>query len=133
MSPHADRPILIIGGAGFIGTNLAAHLAARGRHVRIYDNLSRAGSREHLSWLESEFDDAVEPVIADVRDGVELSRAVTDVGAVFHFAAQPAVTTSLADPRHDFEVNARGTLELLEAMRALPERPPLVFASTNKV
>jgi CDP-paratose 2-epimerase len=128
-----DRPVLIIGGAGFIGTNLAAHLASLGRRVRIYDNLSRPNVEQNVAWLESEHRDAIEVQIADVRDRGELRRAVADAAVVFHLAAQVAVTTSLADPRHDFDTNARGTLELLEELRALPERPPLVFTSTNKV
>jgi CDP-paratose 2-epimerase len=129
----AGGPVLIIGGAGFIGSNLAAHLATLGQRIRIYDDLSRPGVDDNLAWLISEHGDAIETQLADVRDRGELSRAVADASVVFHFAAQVAVTTSLADPRHDFDVNARGTLEVLEALRALPKRPPLVFTSTNKV
>jgi CDP-paratose 2-epimerase len=126
----AERPVLIVGGAGFIGTNLAAYLASRGQRVRIYDNLSRAGVEANLAWLEAEYGDVLEVHVADVRDSRELRTAV---GAVFHLAAQVAVTSSLVEPRHDFEVNAGGTLELLEALRTLATRPPLIFTSTNKV
>ena len=126
-------PVLIVGGAGFIGTNLASYLASRGQRVRIYDDLSRAGVDRNLAWLQREYGDKIDARVADVRDHDRLHEAVAGTEAVFHFAAQTAVTTSLVDPRHDFDVNARGTLEVLEAVRALPNRPPVVFTSTNKV
>lgn len=130
MSP---RPILIVGGAGFIGSNLAAHLARAGARVRIYDDLSRPGVEQNLTWLQTQYGSQIEVRVADVRHRSELRAAVADARAVFHVAAQVAVTTSLVEPRHDFEVNAGGTLELLEALRGLAEPPPLVFTSTNKV
>ena len=71
--------------------------------------------------------------VGDIRDARAVKRAVKDATEVFHFAAQVAVTTSLVDPVADFEVNARGTLNLLEAMRSRPDPPSLVFTSTNKV
>jgi CDP-paratose 2-epimerase len=129
----ADRPVLVIGGAGFIGSNLAHHLGATGRRVRVLDDLSRPGVEENLAWLSNELGDRLEVRIGDVRDREAVHTAVTDVDAVFHFAAQVAVTTSMDEPRHDFEVNARGTLEVLEALRAMREPPPLVYTSTNKV
>jgi CDP-paratose 2-epimerase len=125
--------VLITGGAGFIGTNLAAALAASGRRVRIFDNLSRAGVAVNLAWLRESCRDRIEFQEGDVRDRGALERAVAGVGQVFHFAAQVAVTSSLTDPIFDFTINAGGTLNLLEAIRALPVRPPLVFTSTNKV
>lgn len=128
-----DRPILLIGGAGFIGANLCSRLVRTGARVRILDDLSRAGAEDNLAWLRAEYGDIVEARIADVRSREAVRSAVEDVQAVFHFAAQVAVTTSLADPRHDFDVNARGTLEVLEALRALRTPPPLVYTSTNKV
>src|SRR5690606_38061665 len=127
--PH----VLVIGGAGFIGCNLVAHLVRSGRRVRIYDDLSRPGVDRNLAWLQRMFGDRVEARIADVRDRPRLRDAIAGVEAVFHLAAQVAVTTSLADPLHDFEVNARGTLEVLEAIRACDVPPALVFTSTNKV
>jgi CDP-paratose 2-epimerase len=131
--PPLDGPALITGGAGFIGTNLAAALAASGRRVRIFDNLSRAGVAENLAWLRESFPDRIEFREGDIRDRAAVDRAVVGAGQVFHFAAQVAVTSSLTDPIVDFTVNAGGTLNLLEAIRALPARPPLVFTSTNKV
>ena len=124
---------LITGGAGFIGTNLAHRLLQSGRRVRILDSLARAGVEENLRWLRDTHGSRLEVEIADVRDARAVRRAVSGVAQVFHFAAQVAVTTSLTDPIEDFEVNARGTLTLLEALRALPAPPPLVFTSTNKV
>ena len=128
-----DRPALITGGAGFIGTNLASRLLDAGRRVRIFDDLSRAGVENNLRWVCDTYGDRVEAIIADVRDSTALGRAVAGVGEVYHLAAQVAVTSSLDNPLHDFSVNAGGTLNLLEQLRALPERPPLIFTSTNKV
>jgi CDP-paratose 2-epimerase len=133
VTPHPELPALITGGAGFIGTNVAARLLQSGRRVRILDNLSRAGVEQNLRWLCDTFGDHVERVIADVRDGDAVAQAVAGVGEVYHFAAQVAVTSSLEDPRFDFAVNAGGTLNLLEALRALPTPPPVLFTSTNKV
>jgi len=133
VTPRPELPALITGGAGFIGTNVAARLLQSGRRVRIFDNLSRAGVEHNLRWLCDTFGDRVERVVADVRDGSAVAQAVAGVGEVYHFAAQVAVTSSLDDPLFDFAVNAGGTLNLLEALRALPEPPPVIFTSTNKV
>ena len=127
------RPALITGGAGFIGTNLAHRLLSEGRPVLLYDNLSRNSVRQNLQWLRDTHGDLVQVEVADVRNPSALTRAVRQASQVFHFAAQVAVTTSLTDPLHDFEVNARGTFNLLEALRTLNDPPPLVFTSTNKV
>lgn len=132
-APNDDRPLLILGGAGFLGSNLAAHLARTGYRVRIYDDLSQAHVEDNVRWLSATFRDQIEVQIADVRDRLRLRHALEDVRGVFHFAAQTGVTTSLAEPRDDFEVNALGTLEVLEALRALATPPPLVFASSHKV
>jgi CDP-paratose 2-epimerase len=130
---RAERPALITGGCGFIGTNLAARLLDSGRRVRLLDNLSRPGVEKNLRWLRQRGGERLAVEIADVRDADALRRAVRGSGAVFHFAAQVAVTTSLVEPAADFEVNARGTLNVLEAVRAQDEPPPVVFTSTNKV
>jgi CDP-paratose 2-epimerase len=127
------RVALITGGAGFIATNVADRLLSDGWHVRVFDNLSRPGVEHNVRWLVSRHGDRVEARVADVRDRSALASALTDVERVFHFAAQVAVTTSLADPFLDFEVNARGTLNLLEAVRTRPQPPTLLFTSTNKV
>ena len=133
MTPPGQAPVLVTGGAGFIGSNLADRLASRGRRVRIYDNLARAGVEENLDWLRSRHGGLIEPWIGDVRDQAKLASAAHGVASVFHFAAQVAVTTSIAKPDEDFEINIRGTLNLLEALRAQSAPPPLVFTSTNKV
>jgi len=128
-----DRPVLITGGAGFVGANLAHRLLSQGTPVLLFDNLSRAGVERNLHWLRDTHGSRVEIEVADVRDRAVVTRAVRKARQVFHFAAQVAVTTSLTDPVEDFEVNARGTLNVLEAARAQPEPPPIVFTSTNKV
>jgi CDP-paratose 2-epimerase len=128
-----DRPVMITGGAGFIGTNLADRLCSGGRKVLLYDNLSRAGVEKNLAWLQETHGDLVEISRSDTRDFKALQRAVARASQVFHFAAQVAVTTSLDNPIEDFEINARGALNLLEAIRAQDNPPPLIFTSTNKV
>lgn len=127
------RPVLITGGAGFIGCNLADRLAQSGHDVLILDSLSRPGVERNLAWLKRRYTRRISAVIADIRDSMESALAAKDAQAVFHFAAQVAVTTSLVEPYHDFETNAAGTLLLLEALRSRPTPAPLVFASTNKV
>jgi CDP-paratose 2-epimerase len=127
------RHVLITGGAGFIGVNLAHRLLSGGHSVLIYDDCSRTGVEHNLRWLNNTHSDGLSVSIADVRDNGALREAVASAGQVFHFAAQVAVTTSLADPRTDFEVNVGGTLNLLEALRARTDPPPLLFTSTNKV
>ena len=126
-------PVLITGGAGFIGCNIADALAARGHEIIVYDALSRPGVEANLAWLQERHGAMIVPVIADIRDEDELARAAREAKAVFHMAAQVAVTTSLADPREDFEINLKGTLNLLDALRLEAEPTPVVFASTNKV
>lgn len=127
------RPLLITGGAGFIGSNLAESFLQEGRDVVVLDNLSRPGVEENLAWLSARHGDLVHPAPVDLRDSQALADAVRDAAAVFHLAAQTAVTTSLDAPIEDFEINARGTLNVLEAVRATGRDIPLVFASTNKV
>jgi len=125
---------LITGGAGFIGTNLAAHYLDREQHVTVLDDLSRVGSGENLDWLTHRFGQRLRSIRADVRDQSEtLQAAVEDADVVFHLAGQVAVTTSVEMPVDDFDINARGTLNILEAVRRSSRRPVLVYASTNKV
>jgi CDP-paratose 2-epimerase len=128
-----SKPVLITGGSGFIGSNLAERLLERGEDVVLLDNLSRTGVAENAAALAERFGSRVRLVVADVRDKGAVAEWVGQASAVFHFAAQVAVTTSLVDPVLDFDVNVRGTLNVLEALRRLSAPPPLVFTSTNKV
>ncbi|RZL58776.1 MAG: SDR family NAD(P)-dependent oxidoreductase [Sphingomonas sp.] len=125
-------PILVTGGAGFIGSNIADRLARDGHDVLVYDTLSRPGVERNLRWLQDRHGARITAIRADVRDADEIGRAVAEAQAVFHMAAQVAVTTSMDDPRDDLEINILGTFNLLEALRRKPGTP-LVFASTNKV
>jgi CDP-paratose 2-epimerase len=125
---------LVTGGAGFIGINLAAHYLELGKVVTILDSLARVGSEENLRWLRGCYGDRFQVVRADIRGpSPDLDRAVEEADVVFHLAAQVAVTTSVVDPVEDFAVNARGTLNVLEAVRRLRARPVVVYSSTNKV
>ncbi|HLN22145.1 MAG TPA: SDR family NAD(P)-dependent oxidoreductase [Bacteroidales bacterium] len=125
--------VLITGGAGFIGTNLANRLINMGYQVYIFDNLSRPGVENNLKWLKQQHNDKFNIIISDIRDRFAVEEAVSHVSHVFHLAAQVAVTTSLLNPAHDYSVNVRGTLNLLEAIRKSPHKPSLIFTSTNKV
>jgi CDP-paratose 2-epimerase len=129
----AKRHTLVTGGAGFIGTNLAARLLEEDRRVLVLDNLARPGVERNQRWLQAVHGDRVEIVHGDVRDADLVRAVVQDAEAVFHLAAQVAVTTSLADPLDDFTTNLHGTVTLLEELRRLRRRVPLLFTSTNKV
>lgn len=126
-------PVLVTGGAGFIGSNLADRFAREGHDVLVYDALARPGVDANLDWLKRRHPEKITAVIGDVRDETAVGDAAKEAKAVFHMAAQVAVTTSLIDPREDFEINVHGTLNLLDALRRRGEPVPLIFASTNKV
>src|SRR5437764_4586292 len=128
-----ERRVLITGGAGFLGVNAAIHLIKDGWHVTLLDNLSRPGTERNLKWVITRYPNRVTFVKEDVRNAPALAEHVADQDAILHLAGQVAVTTSLADPGTDFDVNARGTLNVLEADRLHNHDGPLVFASTNKV
>jgi CDP-paratose 2-epimerase len=128
-----NAPIVIVGGSGFIGSNLADSFLGSGESVLVIDNLSRAGVAHNLAWLKKRHHSRVAASIADIRDMAALEPTLRGAKAIFHLAAQTAVTTSLADPRADFNINAAGTLNLLETVRRSGERIPFIFASTNKV
>ncbi len=129
-----SRHYLITGGAGFIGANYAARLLARGERVTVYDNFSRRGADVNVQWLEDRAPrGALRVVRGDVRDAALLTAVTRDADVVVHLAAQVAVTTSVRDPRLDFEVNALGTFNVLEAARLAPKPPIVLYASTNKV
>lgn len=126
-------PVAITGGAGFIGCNLARSFLDDGGTVLVIDNLSRAGVATNLEWLKSNHPGRMRTVIADIRDPAAVSEALKGASAVFHLAAQTAVTTSLDRPVEDFEINARGTINVLEAVRRAGGHAPVILASTNKV
>lgn len=124
--------VLITGGAGFIGSNLAARLIGKGQSVVVFDNLSRRGAAVNLAWLRG-LSAGFSFISGDVRDPEALRQAMRQVDVVYHLAAQVAVTTSILDPREDFEINARGTFNVLEAARLSRPQPIVFYASTNKV
>ena len=128
------RHFLVTGGAGFIGSNYVHRLLQRGEQVTVYDNLSRAGAPRNLKWLEETFGKgAFQLVAGDVRDASLLAETAREADVIVHLAGQVAVTTSVVNPREDFEINALGTFNMLEAAR-LSGRDPIVFySSTNKV
>jgi CDP-paratose 2-epimerase len=126
--------VLITGGAGFIGANVADHHLARGDDVVIFDNLSRPGTTGNLDWLRRRHGDRITAVSGDIRDyGAVWAALWPTADRVYHLAAQVAVTTSVKDPRNDFEVNALGTFNVLEAVRQFAPEAVVVYASTNKV
>ncbi|HYF12899.1 MAG TPA: NAD-dependent epimerase/dehydratase family protein [Candidatus Paceibacterota bacterium] len=127
------KPILITGGAGFVGSNLAAALASSGNDVIIADNFSRPGVTKNVEWLRSRYGNRILIHGVDIRNQNILPPLVSGVGGVLHLAAQVAVTTSLKSPIEDFEINARGTLNVLETVRTYNPEVPVIFASTNKV
>jgi CDP-paratose 2-epimerase len=124
---------LITGGAGFIGANLAHRLLSGGERVLLLDNLSRPNVARNVAWLRECFGARAELHVANVLDSDAVRECVQHVDQVFHLAAQVAVTTSLVNPTYDFDVNARGTLNVLEAVRSRRNPPSLFFTSTNKV
>ena len=128
-----DGPVLVTGGAGFIGCNIADRLAASGRDVIVLDTLARPGVERNLDWLRARHGGRIRAVVADIRDERAVAGAVAGVACVFHMAAQVAVTSSLAEPMADFATNVAGTLHVLEAVRRAGGEAPVIFASTNKV
>lgn len=133
---NARRSVTIFGGAGFIGANWAHHLLRQtDATVHIFDNLSRAGVRHNLEWLKQAAGASgrLQLTIGDVRDAAAVERAARNASEIYNFAAQVAVTTSVIDPRADFETNAAGTFNVLEAARKSGNNPFVLFTSTNKV
>ncbi len=131
-----NQQVFITGGAGFIGCNSADHFLQRGQAVTIYDNLTRKGGRSNLDWLhERHGGERLRIIEADVRDYDALATAVASAApaVVLHLAGQVAVTASVVDPREDFEINALGTFNVLEAVRHHAPGAALLYASTNKV
>lgn len=125
---------LITGGAGFIGSNCASHFLNQGHRVTIFDNFSRPGSRANVAWLRERYSEPHLQIIeGDIRDYQALLEAVNKADVVLHLASQVAVTLSVLDPREDFEINALGTFNLLEAVRFAAPEAAVLYASTNKV
>jgi CDP-paratose 2-epimerase len=124
---------LITGGIGFIGTNLADQLLRDGHNVVLFDNIGRAGVQENRDWLRGEHGERVQFVKGDVRDFGAVEKAMQGAEAVFHLAAQVAVTTSITNPQEDFSINAQGTVNVLEAARRQKPMPTFLYTSTNKV
>ena len=128
------RNYLVTGGAGFIGSNYVHKLVQRGESVTVFDNLSRAGAPRNLAWLEESFGkDAFRLIVGDVRSADQMAEAAQEADVIVHLAGQVAVTTSVTDPRNDFEANALGTFNALEAARLSERDPIFLYASTNKV
>lgn len=126
--------ILVTGGAGFIGSNLVNRLLHQGHRVTIFDNLSRSGCHQNLDWLRQQYGtDAFCVVHADLTDYAALQQAANGAQRIYHLAGQVAVTTSVRDPRQDFQANALGTFNMLEAARTAADDPIVIYASTNKV
>lgn len=128
-----EKYSLVTGGAGFIGANVSKRLLSSGKKVMIFDNLDRPGVDKNLQWLYDHYNGNLKIQIADIRDVRKVKEAVNHADQVFNFSAQVAVTTSLQDPAYDFDVNIKGTLNLLEAIRKYNPEAPLIFTSTNKV
>lgn len=125
--------LLITGGCGFLGSNLAAHAMGRGNEVVVFDNLYRQGATENLHWLRTL--GSFRHINGDIRNANDVLRTVKDFrpDAVFHLAGQVAMTTSIANTRMDFEVNALGSFNLLEAVRDHAPEAAVIYSSTNKV
>ena len=125
--------LLITGGCGFLGSTLAADAIRRGEEPIVFDNLSRVGSEQNRAWLDTL--GTVRFVRGDVRDADAVAALVRDAQptVIFHLAGQVAMTTSIADPRADFAINALGSLNVLEAVRAHAPHAGVVYSSTNKV
>jgi CDP-paratose 2-epimerase len=136
MTKSEFRSIVIFGGAGFIGSNWTERLLkTTDAKLHVFDNLSRQGTRHNLEHLQKVAGRTgrLQITVGDVRDAAMVSRVVKHATEIYNFAAQVAVTTSLADPRLDFEVNLGGTFNILEAARLHGRKPYLLFTSTNKV
>jgi CDP-paratose 2-epimerase len=125
--------LLITGGCGFLGSNLAAHALKSGYDLVVFDNLYRAGSLENLTWLRTQ--GAFNFIHGDIRNSNDILRAVKEFkpDSIFHLAGQVAMTTSIANPRMDFEVNAMGTFNLLEAVREHAPEAAVVYYTTKNV
>lgn len=134
--PYREKNMkyLITGGAGFIGSNYVNRLLERGEDVIVYDNLSRAGAPRNVDWLrQTHGTNSFQLAHADIRDAATLTATAKDADVIVHLAGQVAVTTSVLHPREDFDINALGTFNVVEAARLSGRDPIVLYASTNKV
>jgi CDP-paratose 2-epimerase len=128
------RRILITGGAGFIGSNLANRLLSEGEEIGIFDNLSRSGCHSNIDWLRKTYgSDSFRLIKGDITDFESLKSANENMDVIYHLAGQVAVTTSVKEPMKDFMDNALETVNVLEAARQVGNDPVVLYASTNKV
>lgn len=127
--------VLITGGCGFLGTNVAEHACRKGWDVTLLDNMSREGTEFNWSWLQSKYKKNLTLYRMDIRDSYSIQQLVSDLtpDVIFHFAGQVAMTTSLKNPRLDYDVNIGGTLNILEAVRCYSPNSVVLYSSTNKV
>ncbi|KJV29549.1 CDP-paratose 2-epimerase [Aquitalea magnusonii] len=125
--------ILITGGCGFLGSNLASHALEQGLELCVFDNLQRYGSQNNLAWLQKKGN--LKFIHGDIRNTNDVEQTVRQVkpDVIFHLAGQVAMTTSIANPRMDFETNTLGTLNVLEAVRKYADNATIIYSSTNKV
>lgn len=129
-----SKSFFVTGGAGFIGSNFVSDLLKKGQTVTVFDNLSRAGAASNVEWLRSLYGkDSFRLVVGDIRDRDKVEKELGKPDVVAHFAGQVAVTTSVIGPREDFEINALGTFNVLEAVRKAGHQPTVLYTSTNKV
>lgn len=124
---------LITGGCGFIGSNLSAEVLKQGEELFVFDNLFRAGSSENLTWLKSKGKFTYYPY--DIRNANDVETVIREVKPdyIFHLAGQVAMTTSIANPRLDFEINALGTFNVIDSVRKYSPNTVIIYSSTNKV
>jgi CDP-paratose 2-epimerase len=129
------KKVFITGGAGFIGSNAAEYFLKNGYEVTVFDNFSRKGSEANINWLKKSFSSGLRVIHGEIRDTdiTRMANAMKGSSLILHLAAQVAVTTSVINPREDFEINALGTFNVLEAVRATKENPTFIYSSTNKV
>jgi CDP-paratose 2-epimerase len=129
-----SKNVLVTGGAGFVGSNLVSNLLTDKFAVTVFDAFMRAGNKDNVGWLKQHPQRSLLKVVkGDIRNFSEIETAVADADIIFHLAGQVAVTSSVVDPRTDFDINAVGTFNVLEAARLSGRRPTIVFSSTNKV
>jgi CDP-paratose 2-epimerase len=124
---------LITGGCGFVGSNLASEVLAKGKELYVFDNLYREGAYKNLEWLKSKGD--FKFIHADIRNWNDVENVIKSIkpDVIFHLAGQVAMTTSVENPRMDFEVNALGSLNILESVRKYSPDSIVIYSSTNKV